>query len=502
MNGRTTIITLLGLWLSLGGCTGGGDTGLDLDAPADVLEGGKADDYLGPISQEYDLVTEVTVTLTGDDAALEGEARAERARALGAEEMNRITTALDQKIWAEWTEDERTGDTSILFRQMSESIDGIRETEPGVYVFDYVAEVAGPRDLLERYPFGRDGASPFLEVVTGAGDTAHTYRLIVTVSEETPDSYPEYLEMFEDGLDIAVHIGDDHYTETNDIDQARSVYRALTGELGFESPVENFDALALGSGPFRRELDVDGRAVEVRVSLFHANMAPDDQLDQLVEAYRHSAATADVVIYSGHAGRTLTYSGVVLHYGPRASIPASEFRNLELPDKYQIFVFAGCETYTGYSESLFAHPGKTSANADVITTVNFSTSSTTDTATITLLGGLVDDGPGTWWPHSWEALLRQLNDADASSHWTAMYGVHGLSDNPRSSPLGVASTVGQSCQGNSDCPGVDSQCNRRESGELQCGIACTHDSGCPESSRCVDVVSNVVDELSQCIPQP
>ena len=499
MNSKVTFTVALALWLSLGGCASD-DAGLDPDAPADVLEGAKADDYLGPISQEYDLVTEVSVTLEGEDAALEGEARTERARALGSEEMNRITMALDQQIWAEWTEDERTGDNSILLRQMSDSIDNMRETEPNVFVFDYVAEVAGPQDLLERYPFGQADGHLFLEVVTGSGDTAHTYHLIVTVSEETPDSYPEYLEMFEDGLDIAVHVGDDHNTEYVDIDQARSIYRALTGELGFQSPVQSFDDLALTSGPFRRELDVDGRPVEVRVTLFHANMAPDDQLDQLVDAYRHSAATADVVIYTGHAGRTLTYSGVVLHYGPRASIPASEFRNLELPDKYQIFVFAGCETYTGYSESLFAHPGKTSANADVITTVNFSTSSSTDTATTSLLGGLLDDSPGTWWPHSWEALLRRINDADAYHHWTAMYGVHGLSDNPRRSPLGDLSTVGQSCSRNSDCPGVDSQCNRRESGELQCGIACTYDSGCPETSHCIDVVSNLVDELSQCIP--
>lgn len=469
------------------------------DSPAMVLEDGKADDYLGPLSQEYDLVAEVRVTLAGDDAALEGEARTLRARELGLAEMDLITAAVDQKIWAEWTEDERTRDNSILLRQMSDAIDDLREVELGVFVFQYLVEVAGPRDLLQRFPFESAEDGLFLVVSVGSGDDARTYRLAVTVSEETPDSYPEYLQMFQDGLDIAIHIGDDHNTDWKDISQAESVYDELE-ELGFASPVDSFDDLALDSGPFTRQLDVAGQAVDVRVTLFHANMADDEHLDLLVDAYRRSAASADVVVYSGHAGRRLDYSGVVLHYGPRAAIPAAEFRNLELPEKYQIFVFAGCETYTGYSESLFAHPGKTSRNADVLTTVNYSTSRTEAMAAITLLRGLLDDAQGTWWPHSWGSLLRRINDADAGSRWTAMYGVHGLSDNPRMSPLGNPGFIGLQCTANSDCPGIDSLCNQRSNDALQCGAACTHDTGCPAGNRCIAVGSDVSDSLRQCLP--
>ncbi len=500
MNIRSLLLTLFVLsWLVPACDSGSPDPGLGADAPAVALEDGKEDDYLGTLSLEFDLAAEVRITLTGDDAALEGEARTERARELGLEEMNRITAAVDDKIWDEWTEDDRTRDNSILLRQMSDSIDGLQEAETNVFAFQYLVEVAGPSDLMERFPFEQGEGQLFLPVSVGSGDQARDYRLVVTVSEETPDSYPEYLEMFEDGLEIAIHVGDDHHTDWKDISQARSVYDELI-DLGFESPVESFDDLALDSGPFFRTLDVAGETVNVWVSLFHAEMAPDDQLDLLIEAYRQSARTADVVVYSGHAGRSLTYSGVVLHYGPRAAIPASEFQNLELRDTYQIFVYAGCETYTGYSESLFAHPGKDSGNADVITTVNYSTSLPRATAAITLLRGLLDDEHGTWWPHSWSSILRQLNDADAGHRWTAMYGVHGLSDNPRISPLAQPEVTGQTCELNSDCPGIDSQCNLRSSDVLQCGVACTHDSGCPEGTTCVDVASNLADDLRQCLP--
>ena len=496
---RTPMLAVGLAWLPLLSVSCLGPSGEDLDGPALALEDGKADDYLGTLSIELDLTVEVEVRLEGEDAALEGEEREARARALGVREMDAVTSAVDRAVWAEWTEDARTGDNAILLRQMSDALDGLRELEPDLFAFDYVVELAGPRDVLQRYPFGRDETGFFLDVTVGSGDAARAYLLRVGPSEETPDAYPEYLEMFEDGLEIAVHIGDDHHTDWKDIAQARSVYDELQ-RLGFSSPVESFEDLALDSGPFHRTLEVAGEQVNVWVSLYHAEMAPDDELGLLLDAYRRSARTADVVVYSGHAGRSLTYSGVVLHYGPRASIPASEFRNLELPDRYQIFLFAGCETYTGYSESLYAHPGKTSRNADVITTVNYSTSLPRATATISLLRGLLDEGRGSWWPQSWSSLLRRINDADAGSRWTAMYGVHGLSDNPRISPLAEPDVIGSACQQNSDCPGIDSRCNRRSSGELQCGVACTHDSGCPEGTSCIAVGTTASDSLRQCLP--
>lgn len=499
MLGNLTRINFLGGIILLVACNTPTDgEGLLDERPAEVVEEGKADDYFGSISAEYDLQTTVQVRLEGEDAALEGEERLARARELALEEMEQLTSAVDDKIWEDWTEDDRTGDNAIMLRQMSDTLDELHDEGEGVYSFGYLVEVAGPSDLLQRYPFGDDDAGLFLEVTVGSGDDARIYRLDVTTSEATPDSYPEYMEMFEGGLDIAVHIGDDHNGDWIDIAQAESVFDALRWDLGFDAPVGTFEDLGLNSGAFTRQLDVNGQMIDVRVTLFHADMVDDEHLDELVLAYELSASYADVVIYSGHAGRTLTYSGVVVHYGPRASVPASEFQNLELPEQYQIFLFAGCETYTGYSESLFAHEGKTSRNADVVTTVNYSTSLPHANATITLITGLLEDAQGTWWPLSWSSLLERMNDGDAGHRWTAMYGVHGLGDNPRSSPLGELDTVGASCEVNSHCPGIDNRCNSLDQ-ELQCGVACTDETGCPDGSDCMMVDIGLDDPHHQCI---
>ena len=80
-----------------------------------------------------------------------------------------------------------------------------------------------------------------------------------------------------------------------------------------------------------------------------------------------------------------------------------------------------------------------------------------------------------------------------------MYGVHGLDDNPRVSPLADLQTIGQSCEVATDCPGVDSRCVRRRSGDLQCGVACTDDSGCPQGTRCIGVTSRDHGSIRQCL---
>ena len=486
---------------SLTGCALPHDFGAAASPGVDDATGeGKADDYLSSLGREYDFETLLEVQLSDADLELDDEARASRAQTIASERMSKLTEALDAVIWDRWDKDSRTGDNSLMLRQLSDSIDAPRETEDGAYVFDYLVEAAGPADLFDRFPFdGQDRQRRLLNVEVGEGDDALSYEISVTHSEESTDSYPEYGELMQGGLDIAIHIGDDHRTDDKDIRQARSVYESLVGQFGMRSPVNRFEDLGLESGPFETTMNVEGEAVALRVSLYHADMVEDDELERLLDAYRYSAEHADIVLYEGHAGRSLDYSGVVLHYGPRAAIPASEFRNLVLPNRYQIFVFAGCETYTGYSESLFAHPDKHAGNADVITTVNYSTYRSRATAAIAMLQALTRTYEDTWYPLSWGGVIKHINDYDEGGRWTAMYGVHGLDDNPRISPLADESTIGMSCEDASECPGVDNRCVRRRSGERQCGVACTDDSGCPTGSRCVGVTSGDLGSIRQCL---
>ena len=489
--------------MGVSACAGGGfSSGYDEDETSSLEALGKADDYLSPIGQEYDLTAPVTITLSENDALLEPAAREARARELALAKMEMITRAVDDEIWKQWTEADRTGDQAIMLRVESHELDDLVALDESNYRFEYLVEAGGPRDLLQRYPFALVDGRKVLRLELGTADSPELLDLQVRVSQSTEDAYPAYMEMLEDGLDISLHVGDDHNGPVTDIAQARNTFAALVAR-GFVPPVASFDDLAIDSGPFRSSITVDHqgtRQVEVRIRLYHADMVEDDSLHELVDAYKESARTADIVIYKGHAGRTLSYSGVVVHYGPRASITADDFKNLELPDKYQIFVFAGCETYVGYADKMYDHPRKTTRNLDVITTVNYSTSKQDPKTLYAFFDALMDEHDGTWFPRSWNHILRAVNDVDARNRWTAMYGVHGLSDNARLSPLAEVTTVGDPCQRASDCPGVDSLCVKRSDGNKVCGAACTGTAGCPSGSTCRGVSSSTFGSLRQCLP--
>ena len=269
------------------------------------------------------------------------------------------------------------------------------------------------------------------------------------------------------------------------------------------SPVGTFADLKLDSPPFEGSLDVAGKQVALRATLVHADMAPDDRLDDLVTKFKARAKEADVVIYRGHAGTQLDYSGVVVHYEPRVAIPASDFDWLDLPNKYQLFVFDGCETYTGYADKLLENAAKDEKNTDVITSVNYGSSLVRAESVRALLHGVLDKTGATpatasWVPRSWDAVLKKVNDGQRGP-WTSIYGVHGLADNPKLSMLADASKIGKSCRLNAECGGTDSLCVATQNGR-RCGAACTDDSACPTDTKCIAVNSRSLGPIKQCLP--
>lgn len=458
-------------------------------------------DYRSPVGKEYAITGRTEIVL--QDAPADPEARLWAANIEAAREADRITKALDAYFWKIWPEEKRQSQENIVVMVRDATPDAIKvqEEAPGRYFFTYTAEVAGPNAFLTEFPLETRGEDVGLELQVGEGtEGAYSLWLAFQVSETTPDAYPDYRAMFADGLDIAIHVGGDHYDPRNDLREAEAIYDELVS-LGLRAPVP-FAELALDSGPFVGTLDVGGERVDVRATLVHADMAADTELDKLVDAYKAAAKRADVVIYRGHAGTSLDYSGVVVHYEPRVAIPASEFKALDLPEKYQLFVFDGCETYTGYADKLYEHPAKGPANADVITSVNYGSGLVRAESVRALLDGLLDQREGTWTPQSWDGLLRGVNDAKRG-RWTPIYGVHGLADNPKLSPLAVVETIGQVCQTSANCPGVDNLCLNPPDGVSSasiCGAACTDDAGCPEGTACVGLSSRTLGTTRQCAP--
>jgi hypothetical protein len=440
---------------------------------------GKADNYLSPVVQEYDIQGQARLVLADADAALTGEERDERVADLARELTDRITNGLDSRLGQLFPHDDQKEDDGVIvmLRESSTSSDNLVADGEAAYTFLYNAEAAATDNLL---PF-EDGTRELEVKVSNVGTEDTAVQLHFSASAVVRDTYPRYRELFQDGLDIYIHYGGDYNESRWDIKKSRAMFDKLKA-LGFTAPVESYDDLKLDSGPFVGQLDVAGESVEVRVKMVHPEMVSDEELDQLVDSYKKYAGEADVVIYAGHASEDTGYSGVVVHYNPRKALRATEFKDLTLPDRYQIFVFSGCYTYTGYADQLLENPAKTADNVDVVTAVS-STPLSRDIVHV-LLQGLLAQEEGTWFPHSWGALLRRLNQESERS-WRAAFGVHGLEGNPKVSPLADLSTVGKACTTSDECPGIDNLCVRPFIFlKRVCGVACTDDSGCPAGARC------------------
>src|SRR5690606_3345901 len=142
-----------------------------------------------------------------------------------------------------------------------------------------------------------------------------------------------------------------------------------------------------------------------------------------------------------------------------------------------IYLFNGCETYTGYSDQLYLNPERTPENTDVITTANYSAIQRQANQVIAFIHQLVDERDGAWVPRSWDSVLARMNAAGERS-WVHVYGVHGLDDNAKVSPLADVSRAGASCSSDTDCGAADSRCVARSSTQKVCGVACADSSGC------------------------
>ena len=506
----------------------------DTSAPADesvyeFVSDGKLDDYRSTTGQEYILTAIDTVTLDEADLELEGEARIARATELVELRFRALSYFLYAYLASKSSHDDNAdygGFRTTIRQQTFESllIEEVAD-QPGTFEFLFEAECAGPSSLIEQIPLNPDHTfALIIPLLTNSelesGSYSRTYRhfdpeeydeaqltelmMEIAPQDSEPDAYPEYEELFADGLlDVAIHVGGDYNDSRYDLQTARDLFSRLQSDLDLVAPVDSYEELTSQSGPFVGAIDADGREIQIEVYLYHPDMYQEEGVgyEGLLELYRQSAAAHDIIIYDGHAGYDTSYSGVVVHYNPRYAIPADDFDELELPDRYQLFVFNGCKTYSAYPDALYAHPDKDSSNLDIISTVNFSWLSEMTRVTSDMLGYLLQaDSSGTHLPMSYDQVLSEVNRGRS---WDVIYGVHGLSDNPRLSPYADVDALCQSCTSNAECPGSDSLCLLLEGDEARsCTAACTDDSGCPEGYSCEAVAEVGTSTISraQCVP--
>lgn len=524
---KSRLLLVIALILSLVYC-GDPSSSANDDELFELISEGKLDDYRSTTGQEYVLTALDSVAFEAEDMDLEGEARMERAQELVSLRFRALSYFLYAYLASKSSHDDNAdygGFRTTIRQQTFESllIEEV-EDEPGTFEFLFEAECAGPPQLLEQIPLEGNIFELIIPLLSNReledGSYSRTYShfnpedhdpsilttldVEITPQNSEPDAYPEYLELFEDGLlDIAIHVGGDYNDARYDLETAEELFDRLQSDLDLEAPVASFAELTSQSGPFVGTILSGEEEIDINVYLYHPDMYAEEGVgyDGLLELYRQSAATRDIVVYDGHAGYDSSYSGVVVHYNPRHAIPADDFVNLDLPERYQLFVFNGCKTYSTYPDALMAHANKDTSNLDIISTVNFSWLSEMTRVTSDLLGHLAEtDSQGRHIPMSYDQILSELNRGRS---WDVIYGVHGLSDNPRISPYADETTLCNECASNDDCPGADNLCLMLEFDDARsCTAACTDDSGCPEGFSCEPVAQVNSDLISryQCVP--
>lgn len=498
---------------------GGGDVAGGGEAT--VVVPGKADDYLSPTSREYRMWGEGQLTL---DAAWADKTAAEKLA--HAEEMlgykfKAYTHFIDVYVTDKSSHDSNAdyGGFSGLVRPTSldSMIEPTDETSMS-FTFLWELEMGGPRSLMSDLPLETNGAGekvfkvkmPVLtesQLQNGSYPKdfdANAYQgemeeieVSIDPEDESFDAFPEYNRLFEDGkLDILVLVGGDYNEERYDLKAADEIFKWLK-KAGYEHPAQAYTDLTLESPPFTSSIDANGKKIQIEITFFHPDIVPDAQLDQLRAKIVAAYESMDVLIYDGHAGQDPTYSGIVYHYNPRHAISANELGQLDLPDKYQLFVFNGCKTYSAYPEAVMKNEKKTTANLDIISTVNFSWLTMQPYTTSGFINQLLAKSGSTHDPQTYLQILKQINQ---SSNWNVYYGVHGLDDNPHVNPYTDVSTLCGECGTDADCPGVGNRCVRFQWGKA-CGAECTTDDGCPEAYGCYQIAEGNQIVGNQCLPK-
>lgn len=336
--------------------------------------------------------------------------------------------------------------------------EAFRKMDDGRYAVQFVGEIGGRLDLIEKmekkglFRTGHRFLAPMPVDVDSMSEHAwydfkpseydgEVVNVPVSIREEKLDSgdvYPDYKRLFEDGvLTISVFYGydggDGEDPGGNDLVTAKEFYTAITQEarrLNFSDPVDEHFGRIKNSTVFTRTILVEGREVEVRLKLFYRK-SPKAKYH-----FRKELKEADVVIYDGHSsyGGGFGLSSSLYFANPEDTQALDEeMRRENTPEKYQIYYINACHSYGYYPDMFYnilskKHPG----NLDIITTINaasFADSVKTDVKLVSLLTALV---PRTTRPEhrpkSWVEIVTSLN---AGLSYGALYGVHGIADNPR-----------------------------------------------------------------------
>lgn len=453
-----------------------------VDAPHALpnFEDSKADNYVSTNAREFTLVGAAHVDLPAGFAELDNDAKVKTLDDLVQRRLGRVAYAVRRHVDdiiddVNAAADEHDIEYFTFFKRDA------NQAEPAVILdggararFEFSVELVGSYYLMSKIaPAGGSTRTFEVELDGEEGPVA-----IEVKGSDSRDAFPKYDALFADGVyDIALHFGGDYNEGRFDLETAKWTVQTLLEGGWHNEKVTSFDDLTIDSPPFTQQMFIEGKPIEARITIVHSDMVEASEEQKLSDAMKLSLAEKDVVIYSGHAGPG---AGFILDYQPRHEIRASDFKSLDLAEKYQIYVFDGCQTYRTYVDDLMENPNKTFDNLDIVTTVNttpFSVGYQTIWEFVYWL--TLTDQAGNHYPISWKDILRGLNTKDFNDVY---YGVHGVDNSPKLNPH-APDVACQPCAQDSDCGGGGNFC-LGYAGGAACGVACTTDAACGEGYRC------------------
>lgn len=524
------------LLIAIAGC--GAEEAPEPPAPAEgaglvVVEPGKEDNFLSASAQEYSLTGTTTLTIEAEYADRPLEERMARARELVPFRQTVIGWFLNVYL-VEKSHDATNashGGFKSLTKNGSWEDLGLAEVDATTFELQFRQEVAGPFDLVELLPTttGDDGKRYF-ELVMGRISTQEMQRLelneewyrkapwkafdpqtvdaerlekltlAVEAQPRSTDAWFDYARLVDDGvLDIGVHFGWDYHNEYHRV-HSKTVYGSLVAG-GFTSPVESYAAYRRDSGPLKKQMLTPIGPVEVRVSLFWGEPGTDADPDTdaggriLEQDMRASLKARDVIVFSGHSGPFYGFALANWRKTSEGEVDDSELPTVEMPERYQVVLAEGCDTYA-IGQGFFQNPAKSDrSNIDVVTTTSFSNAGTARTVQEFLAAFVKVDQQAP-------RLGELLADLDDNSSWfSTMYGVHGIDDNPRIHPWANAEAFGKDCSADADCGPAGNRCVDHD-GARSCTFECTADDACGADALCQSAATDGWIRTRVCVGRP
>ncbi|MBM4395081.1 MAG: hypothetical protein FJ087_05270 [Deltaproteobacteria bacterium] len=514
---RTLLLALAAvLAFPLASCASG--TGEALDDELTAVPAGKADDYYSTVAAEFEVSGSVRVTLDPERAADEAYRTEKIGKRLTGVALF-LTAYVTNKLERFFTNMEYGG-FSAMARNHTVAPGDMTETSPGVLDVRFTIDLAGPKDILSKLPRveGGDPAIFAFELAMPAGYesdpswidrtqirnfdpakyTGEIEKVLCTIApEETPaNAWPEYAAMMADGVfDVTLFFGHDYNDPRSDLAEARDAFEQLTGWRGFAAPVDSYDRLVAASGPLTKTLRANGKDVRVEIRIFHSDMFKEDRRLGHDTALAEVAAR-DVFFYNGHAG---PFYGFYLSDDKPNDVKYTELATYAMPEKQQIVVAQGCQTYSQYADAFYANPAKSEDNLDVITTVNFSYGLGTMGIVANLLA---TDGDGNHRPETFHAIVSDLNEDYWNSMKEVFYGVHGIDGNPKVHPYAATDRIGTPCKAAADCGDrTGNVCVKAPGGDGKvCGAVALDKAACPEGSAIHALASGSSVVRHACLP--